>query len=70
MLETPPRPEELRVLFAGVDAPVIDSIVATGASLDEVGEAVPLLVDRGTVGETATTGNVVRVCAILRDARR
>jgi len=70
MLETPARSEEIRAVLDGVDESVIDSIVATGASLDEVGEAVHLLVDRGTVGETATTGNVVRVCAILRDARR
>lgn len=70
MLETPVRSEEVRAVLDGVDDTVIESIVATGASIDEVGEAVHLLVDRGTTGETATTGRVVRVCAILRDARR
>lgn len=70
MLETPARSEEVRAVLDGVDDSVIDSIVATGASIDEVGEAVHLLVDRGTTGETASTGRVVRVCAILRDARR
>jgi hypothetical protein len=70
MLETPARSEEVRAILEGVDDTVIESIVDTGASMDEVGEAMHLLVDRGTVGETATTGRVVRVCAILRDARR
>jgi hypothetical protein len=67
MLETPVRSEEVRAILEDVDETVIDSIVATGASLDEVGEAMHLVVDRAR--ETATTGRVVQVCAILRDAR-
>jgi GTP cyclohydrolase II len=45
----------------------VDRIVAIGASVDEIGEAMHLVVDRGTAGETATTGKVVRLCEILRD---
>lgn len=67
MLETPARSEEVRAILEDVDESVIESIVSTGASLDEVGEAMHLVVDRAP--ETATTGRVVQVCAILRDAR-
>jgi hypothetical protein len=70
MLETPARSEEVRAILEGVDDTVIESIVETGASMDELGEAMHLVVDRGTTGETPTTGRVVRLCGILRDARR
>lgn len=70
MLETPVRSEDVRAILDGVDDTTVDRIVATGASLDEIGEAVHLMVDRGTGGEVPTTGRVVRICAILRDARR
>lgn len=70
MLVTPARSEEVRAILEDVDDNVVERIIAIGASVDEIGEAMHLVVDRGTAGETATTGKVVRVCEILRDARR
>ncbi len=68
MLETPARSEEIRAILEDVDDTVIDAIASTGASIDEVGEAMHLVVDR-TPDETPTSGRVVRVCSILRGAR-
>lgn len=68
MLDTPVRSEEVRAILEGVDDTVVERIVATGASIDEVSEAMHLVVDRAR-NEVPTSGNVVRVCAILRDAR-
>jgi hypothetical protein len=69
MLETPARSEELRAILEEVDDTVVEAIAATGASIDEVGEAMHLVVDRVAVDEMPTSGRVVRVCAILRGAR-
>jgi hypothetical protein len=69
MLETPARSEEVRAILEDVDDSVISRIVATGASLDEISEAMHLVVDR-SANETPTTGRVVAVRAILHDARR
>ena len=68
MLETPARSEEIRAILEDVDDNVIDAIASTGASIDEVGEAMHLVVDR-SADETPTSGRVVRVCSILRGAR-
>ncbi len=69
MLETPVGSEEVRAILEDVDDSIVNRIVETGASIDEVGEAMHLVVDRGTQTETASSGRVVRICAILRDAR-
>lgn len=69
MLETPVRSEEVRAILEDVDDTVVERIVATGASIDEVSEALHIVVDRAG-NEVPTTERVVRVSTILREARR
>jgi hypothetical protein len=68
MLETPVGSEEVRAILEEVDESVVARIVATGASIDEISEAMHLVVDR-MAADTPSSGRVVRLCAILRDAR-
>ena len=66
MLQTRAQPEEVRAVLAGVDEDVIDRIASTGASIDEIGEAISLLENPAT----PSTGQVAEVCTILRQASR
>lgn len=67
MLETPARSEELRAILDDVDDAILDRILATGASIDEIAEALSLIDDQG--GRAApSTAHVVQVRAILAQA--
>jgi hypothetical protein len=66
MLQTPAHSEEVRAVLAGLDDELIDRITGTGASIDEIGEAISLLESPAT----PSTGQVAEVCTILRAASR
>ena len=64
MMSTAATAEELRAILDHLDDLVIERIVATGATLDEVGEAM----DDRDVQRPPSSGRVVEVRRILAEA--
>lgn len=67
MLQTPAHSEEVRTVLAGLDEDLLTRITSTGASIDEIGEAISLIENPTS---RPSSGPVADVCAILREASR
>lgn len=70
MLETPARIEEIRARLENVDEETVRRVVETGASIDELAEALHLVTDVIVGREFPSNARVQKVREILRDARR
>lgn len=70
MLETPARWDEVRTILEEVDDETVQLVIASGASIDEIAEAMHLIENNVTRAEIPTTSRVAEVREILRDARR
>jgi hypothetical protein len=69
MLETPARSEDVRSMLDDVDDETIQRVLETGASVDEIAEAISL-VDSDHVETFPTTARAEEVREILLERRR
>ncbi len=65
MLESPATPEEVRTILEEVDDDTVRRVVATGASTDEIAEAIHLAGNNVARTEVASTTRVEEVRVIL-----
>jgi hypothetical protein len=70
MLETPARWDEVRTILEAVDDETVEAVIASGASIDEIAEAMHLIENNVSREEVPTTARVAEVREILHDARR
>jgi hypothetical protein len=63
----PLRRDDVRAILEDVDPDTISRVVATGATLDELAEALHRISDRAQ-DETPSSGRVLELEAVLRDA--
>ena len=68
MLDTPARTEDVRSILDEVDEEVVLRVVETGASIDEISEAMHLL-ENHPVDEVPSTAHVEEVREILAGVR-
>lgn len=68
MLDTPARVEDVRAILEEVDDETVLRVVETGASIDEISEAMHLL-DNHPVDEVPSTAHVEEVREILAGER-
>jgi hypothetical protein len=68
MLQTPARQEEVRAILEEVDDDIVERVVETGASVDELAEALHLVQNNIAGTEVPASARVVEVLDILREA--
>ncbi len=68
MLQTPAHSDEVRSIFAELDDEAIERITSTGASIEEIGEALSRI--ERPMPTPPSSGPVAEVCSILRDVIR
>jgi hypothetical protein len=64
------QPEQVRTLLEYASDDTVEKVLGTGATIDEVMDAIQLVAFEGTFTDTAPTVRVQWVCAILLDAKR
>jgi len=69
MLDTPARSEDVRTMLDDVDDETIQRILETGASIDEISEAMHLVENNVAGDELPTTARVEEVREILLHSR-
>lgn len=69
MLDTPARSEDVRTMLDDVDDETVQRILETGASIDEIAEAMHLVENNVSNEEVATTARVEEVREILTASR-
>jgi hypothetical protein len=69
MLDTPARSEDVRTMLDDVDDETVQRILETGASIDEIAEAMHLVENNVSSEEVATTARVEEVREILTASR-
>ena len=69
MLDTPARSEDVRTMLDDVDDETVQRVLETGASVDEIAEAMHLVENNVGGDELPTTARVEEVREILLDAQ-
>jgi hypothetical protein len=70
MLDTPARSEDVRTMLDDVDNETVQRILETGASIDEIAEAMHLVENNASGDEIPTTSRVEEVREILLESRQ